>query len=335
MFVLLPHQLLLTPRSNSAQFGRQNPLRSQYVEICCQTLSQSTTCATDFLITQIVRMYHLGDRISESFGAANDDERGRPFLFLLDDHVLALRTELDLTMASLSYDKLLNKLATFSSAKIDQIHRSIVLRYHFLLVRLYEPATYLRNTTDEAGDPTSYRTSCLQDCLTAAKTFYEMFSTVPPHDSMYQSLASLAQATFVMIISTRLLLIDDVPGWDVSHARQTLDFPEAMEHIALGMYETEKWRRECVDAFVKEMGVRATQEELAVESRYVDIAKKTRWIGGWFKQRVESEEVHGRDSMGLSSVMPPGFAMPGAMQAAGPTWFGGLLDSSVWNFDDI
>lgn len=329
------HKLTLTPLSNSAQFGRQNALRSQYVEICCQTLSQNTTCATDFLITQIVRMFHLGDRISESFGAAIDDERGRPFLFLLDDHVSALRAELDLTMASLSYDKLLNKLPTFSSAKINQIHRSILMRYHFLLVRLYEPATYLRNTTDEAGNPTSYRTSCLEECLTAAKTFYGMLATVPPPDFMYQSLAPLAQATFVMVITTRLLLMDDVPGWDVDVARQTLDFPLGMEQVAMRMYETEKWRKECVKAFIKEMGIKTSQEELAVEGRYVDIATKTRWIGGWFKSRIESKEDYERDSMGLPSVMPPGFAMPGAIQAAGPTWFGGLLDSSVWNFDDV
>lgn len=285
-------------------------------------------------------MFHLGDRISESFGSANDDERGRPYLFLLDDHVSALRSELDCIMAGLTIDELTARLPTLSRAQVATVHSSLVLRHQFLLVRLYEPATYLRNTTDQVGNPTSYRTNCLQQCLAATIAFYNIFLAVNQGNQPHISIASMGQSTFVMVISTRLLLMDQVPGWDVAAARQALDFPASMRGIAQRLIEMDRLRQVSVIGFAKDFGVPVSKDELEVPSWLTDVAKKTEWIANWFKARIEGQSTDDSSAehncmSNLPPIMPAELSMTGGFQVAESAWLGDLFDSSAFGFDDF
>jgi hypothetical protein len=80
---------------NSTQFGRKNPFKGRYVDMCCDTLSWSMTVMTDFMLVKMVRLIQVSEKITETFGSPYDLERGRSFAFLLEGQARSIRIELD------------------------------------------------------------------------------------------------------------------------------------------------------------------------------------------------------------------------------------------------
>ncbi|KAJ3493399.1 hypothetical protein NLG97_g4755 [Lecanicillium saksenae] len=202
---------------NSGQFGRNTTMRCQYVDFCADALAQAGEYPSDFLLQQVVRLMQIEDRISEFFGSANDTARGRPFLFLVDENVTTLRSELDTILESLTYPGLMRRLPHCSPDQIDHFARYFELTRQYLLVRLYEPATYLGELPEHGSDPSqhTYRATALRNCLMAANAFFETVTSVPPTSARFQALAAPGQTGFVMVICSRLLVVD-APDWDAA-----------------------------------------------------------------------------------------------------------------------
>ncbi|KAK9438673.1 hypothetical protein VB005_06820 [Metarhizium brunneum] len=324
---------------NSTLFGRQNPLRSQYVDLCCESLKRAREHPSDTFLEHNVRLVQMGEKISEAFGAANDRERGKPYLFLLDDQSRGFREELDALMQSLDRQQLLDRAAyahRVPAGEFDDWERFFTLHYNYLLVRLYEPATFLHEIPEEGGAPSTYRAQCLRNCLFAAKAYFDVLFTLPPSQYVYQSITFTEQITFVLVITTRLLLLE-TSDWDVHFARVTVDFLSVVDRLVQRLDASEAERVRAVGRFVAEMGVDATPPEVAAEGRVADIARKMRWIRTWFEKRAD------KGGVGASQVpqewpveeLENRGARAFGMGANGPVWFTGLLSNSAWNFDDV
>jgi hypothetical protein len=288
-------------------------------------------------------MTQVDDRISEVFGAANDSARGQPFLFLVDENVTSLRSELDAMLEAVTYQELQKQLPQFSRDQLKHLERSFRLQYHYLLVRLYEPATYLADMPSDSTGPSPYRTTALHKCLMAAKTFFEILFEFPGYYTRFQVLSSGGQCGFVMTICTRLLIID-APDWDAAAARHILDFSEKLAQIITRLENTEQLRKQAVKQFVNENSIAATEQELSEPGRYMSTAVKTRCIKSWYEGRLQ--EVEGTFSSEAETVVmpPPPFSFGRTpidrqlMALSGndsPRWFVGLLENSAWNFDDV
>lgn len=288
-------------------------------------------------------MTQVDDRISEVFGAANDSARGRPFLFLVDENVTTLRSELDTMLDAVTYQQLQKRLPQFNHEQLKQLERSFKLQYHYLLVRLYEPATYLADMPSDSTGPSPYRTTALQKCLMAAKSFFEVLFEFPGYYTRFQVLSSGGQCGFVMTICTRLLIID-APDWDAAAARSVLNFSETLAQIITRLENTEQLRRQAVKQFVNENGIPATEQELSEPGRFVSTAAKTRCIKGWYEGRLQEVEGTSFNEAETDMMPPPPFffgrtPMDRQLMALSgndsPRWFVGLLENSAWNFDDV
>ncbi|KAJ6443369.1 fungal transcriptional regulatory protein [Purpureocillium lavendulum] len=336
---------------NSTQFGRQNALRSQYIDLCGDALKRKLQHPLDGFLERMVRLTQMGERISEAFGAANDSERGKPFLFLLEDQTTAFKAELDAVIDSLAQELTRDRMSYahgVGGRDFDSWEKAAALHYNYLLVRLYEPATRLPELPADDGQgylTATYRAQCLDSCLGAAKAYFDTLFTLPAAHYVHQSVANTEQVTFVMVIATRLLLLRS-PGWDLGRARSTLDFVAVLDHLLRRVEDAEAERRRDVEAFVREMGVRASEEEVAAEGPLVDTVKKVRWIRAWFEKRVQGEQsaasAPGDDDdveeIVVNREEPPERIVEQARFLAmggGSYWFGGLLPNTAWNFDDV
>ncbi|OAA50729.1 Fungal transcriptional regulatory protein [Cordyceps fumosorosea ARSEF 2679] len=340
---------------NSSQFGRNTTMRCQYVDFCADALSQAGEYPSDFLLQQVVRLMQIEDRISEFFGSANDTARGRPFLFLVDENVTTLRAELDAVLESLSYAELTKRMPHCSPDQIDHFARYFELTRQYLLVRLYEPATYLGDMPDSGapgGDSQQhqhhYRATALQNCLLAAGAFLDTVTSVPATSARFQALAAPGQTGFVMVICSRLLVVD-APGWDAAAARRALDFAGYLAKIVGRLEVAEERRRVNAEHFVRETRVLGvTPEEMAEPGRYAGSSQKTAYIKAWYENRLrQMDEAAAAGGAGpAATTLEPSEPMYveetllgrpwyRLSRNAGPRWFVGLLEGSAWNFDDV
>ncbi|OAQ97106.1 hypothetical protein LLEC1_04369, partial [Akanthomyces lecanii] len=271
-------------------FGRNTTMRCQYVDFCADALAQADEYPSDFLLQQVVRLMQIEDRISEFFGSANDSARGRPYLFLVDENVTTLRADLDTILEFLTYAELTKRLPHCSPDQIDHFARYFDLTRQYLLVRLYEPATYLGDLPETgAADPAGqrqYRATALRNCLMAANAFFETVTNVPATSARFQALAAPGQTGFVMVICSRLLVVD-VPDWDAAAARRMLDFSGYLTKIVGRLQVAEQRRKVNVEHFVRETRVLGvTQEEMDEPGRYAGTSQKTSFIKAWYENRL-------------------------------------------------
>lgn len=322
--------------SNSTQFGRLNSLSGQYVELCCESLGRNKEYETDYLVIHTVRMIHIGERIAESFGAAVDSARGRPFLFLLGDHVSSMRAELDALSAAMSEERIRINMPSIHEDEVRKIFVTYTAHYQYLLVRLYEPATYLKPTAEETADRPSYRLESLQSCLRASKDFYNFVTRLTTSYLRCMPVTQISQITVVLVITTRLLLIDGGPYYDIEEARRYLDFSTILEKLESRVSGVEEDRVGVVASFARETGIPQATDDDAM-SKFADTAMKTSWIKQWYSSRIAEKSVAPNGAEVVNSVFewqPPG--MDGlAPDTRPPSWFGGLLENTYWNFDEM
>jgi hypothetical protein len=309
------------------------------VDLCCESLKRAREHPSDIFLEHNVRLVQVGEKISEAFGAANDRERGKPYLFLLDDQSRGFRDELDALMESLDQQQIQDRALyahQVSSEEFDNWERFFTLHYNYLLVRLYEPATFLHEIPEESGAPSAYRSQCLRNCLFAAKAYFDILFTLPASQYIYQSITFTEQITFVLVITTRLLLLE-TKDWDVHFARMTMNFLSVVDRLVQRLDASEADRTRAVGRFVQEMGVEATPAEFVAEGKVADIAKKMRWIRTWFERRANKDGISASQvphEWPVEELENRG-ARAFGMGTNGPVWYTGLLSNAAWNFDDV
>jgi hypothetical protein len=81
----------------------------------------------------------------------------------------------------------------------------------------------------------SQRLDMLYACLISAKSFLDIYLTLPLSSYYGMSIVTLAQLGHALSTLFKLLFVD-VPGWDLAHVRETANLLHYFEHI-IGRFE--------------------------------------------------------------------------------------------------
>ncbi|KAK2730485.1 tRNA processing endoribonuclease [Colletotrichum kahawae] len=270
---------------NSNQFARRNPLLQQnggggsgggvgglYVDICCESLARSGT-PEDALGVKMVRFMQISGRIAEVFGSFANRATGESYATLFEAQAVAIRREVDRVAEEID--------------PRDPYFSYLWMQYNSVLVQLYEPAIKAATSTP------LHRTTCLLDCLAAARAYYDAFTALPPDQFLYRTSASISHAQTVVTVTTRLLVLE-VEGWDLESARASLDFLDVTERMAGLFRRTVDAGRERMEQFSAETGATYPWiEDENTESRggtCEELVEKMEWIGDWYRSKLEAEE---------------------------------------------
>lgn len=257
----------------------------------------------------------MSEKLSRAFGESHERGRAKPYAFLLEGSGRGFRTELNRIIETAMHPDL-------------EPHRNFFhLWQNYLLVRLYEPATRVKELEEEGIGPSMYRSLCLRNCLTAAKEYFEILLSESSTTVLYRTLLTSEQSAFVMLMTARLLLID-APDWDVSVARLTLDFIPILDQVLIQLQEADAARNQAMRAFSKDTGVVFTEEEMQTESFLAETARKTRWLREGFQARLEGRENGSLEVEG--EVI--GTVMGSAGEELRGAWVNGLVVGTNWCF---
>lgn len=148
---------------------------------------------------------------------------------------------------------------------------------------MYEPAI---NLTDPPPNQASfYRPQCLHYCLQAAKSYFTTLLSLPLEGWIYRPFVSSAELLAVIVTVSRLLLLE-ADGWDLSIARQTLDFPGILQslveqfHLATAMQQERNGRGTPV---LDETGQPMDKDP------FLKCADKVDFIKHWYLSRITGE----------------------------------------------
>ncbi|KAH6899772.1 hypothetical protein B0T10DRAFT_5247 [Thelonectria olida] len=301
----------------SAHTPRYNPLEGPYPEICRARLSTASSSPADLLIDRLVQLIQMGEKLSRGFGEPHERDQSRSYAFLLEGSGRRFRTEL-------------NCLAEFTAHPDLAEHDSLFQLYlQYLIVRLYEPAVTVADRPEDGVPPSRYRALCLHNCLGAVQTFLELVVAQPSDALLYRSIITSEQASFVMFIGARLLLID-APDWNASLARQQFDLRLFLDKILAHVSGAEALRARAVEEFAMETGISMRDDGRQAESKLAAMAKTTTQLREWFEARL-----HGRQAemeMNSGEVSTGGESSRQTRDEV--SWSNGLLyGNGAWNFD--
>jgi hypothetical protein len=265
----------------------------------------------------LVQLVQMGEKLSRGFGEPHERDQSRSYAFLLEGSGRRFRTEL-------------NRLTEFTAHPELAEHESLFQLYlQYLIVRLYEPAVTVADRPEDGVPPSRYRALCLHNCLGAVQTFLKLLVAQPVDALLYKSIITSDQASFVMFIGARLLLID-VPDWDAALARQQFDLRLFLDEILARVSEAEVLRARAVEEFAMETDISMRDEERQAESRLTEIAKKTKWLREWFEARLHGRQAEMERNSG--EVSSRGESSHQTMDEV--SWLNGLLyGNGAWNFD--
>ena len=295
---------------------RRNPLDTPYIEMCCKTLTD-TFSPSHLLLERIVQMTQMSERLSRAFGESHERSNARPYAFLLEGSGRSFRSDINRIIEMAMHPDL------------QQHHSFFKLWQNYLFVRLYEPATRIKELEKEGIGPSMYRSLCLRNCLQAIKDYYEVFLSEPPTSSLYRTLLTFEQPAYVMLMTARLLLID-APDFDVDQARRTLNFGHILDQIIQKLETADAVRKKAVADFAKESGLAVSDDELKVESRVADTLKKTRWFKEGFQAKVEGRE---HECGGMSEIPLTMGEYDRERNEPAIGWVNGMLADTAWSFE--
>ncbi|KAJ3944790.1 uncharacterized protein N0V96_004804 [Colletotrichum fioriniae] len=302
--------------SNCAQFARkQNPLlhclgSDGGGHICYENLAASGSLE-DRMAARMFKMAAISARLTDGFGPVMDCERGMAYLNLQHKALLVQLYE----PATKS---------PFSSSSPSS---------------LYSPAAFQNTTTNSTTTTTTLnRTTYFQAALSEAKAYFDATLALPPEAYVYRTSVSMGLAQGVLAVTTRLLILHGVPGWDLSRARTDVKFAEICENLVaflgrvlqvgrerMGRLKEETWVRgvgggatgggsDCGRAYnTLEFDwddINGGSEIDARGSMCEDLIGKMRWIKDWYESRVRAEDG------GVTTTTTPAAAAGGGVGSA-------------------
>ncbi|KAJ0301236.1 hypothetical protein COL516b_008013 [Colletotrichum fioriniae] len=334
--------------SNCAQFARkQNPLlhclgSDGGGHICYENLAASGSLE-DRMAARMFKMAAISARLTDGFGPVMDCERGmgRGMGVGFEEEVGRIRAEVQDVLEGLD--------------PRDSYYAYLNLQHKALLVQLYEPATKspfssspsslyspaaFQNTTTNSTTTTTTlnRTTYFQAALSEAKAYFDATLALPPEAYVYRTSVSMGLAQGVLAVTTRLLILHGVPGWDLSRARTDVKFAEICENLVaflgrvlqvgrerMGRLKEETWVRgvgggatgggsDCGRAYnTLEFDwddINGGSEIDARGSMCEDLIGKMRWIKDWYESRVRAEDG------GVTTTTTPAAAAGGGVGSA-------------------
>ncbi|KAI0509389.1 hypothetical protein F5B22DRAFT_616878 [Xylaria bambusicola] len=197
---------------NSLQFCRPNPLSDSYVQHCIDSLERSSEFATDFLLLKLVKFRQLIGRVPSVYQGICDGNWCREISEDASDELRKITKELDDSMCDIAsnHPKLL---------LLWNLHNSAIVQLHL-------PMTYIAPKNETVC---RIQLECMQHCLRAARAFVSRVMSFSPDAMLYAPFTTLADVMFMLIASSRLLVVC-IEGWDLKEARRAMNLkPVLME----------------------------------------------------------------------------------------------------------
>ncbi|KAF6844818.1 tRNA processing endoribonuclease [Colletotrichum musicola] len=309
---------------NSNQFARRNPLLQQnggggggvglYLDICCENLSRSGR-GGDATAARMVRFFQASGRIAEIFGSFANRATGETYSTLFEAQATAVRREVDKIGEQVDPG--------------DPLQSHLWMQYNSVLVQLYEPAT------KAATSSPLHRTSCLLDCLSAARAYFDALTALPPERFLYRTSAFISHAQTAVTATTRLLALE-VEGWDLESARAALDFLDVVERLTGLFRGAAAAGRERMRRFATETGAETGEGGESADGMCEELVEKMGWIGDWYRSRLESEQDRvGADAANRDLMDEISRLWHWSPDAAGMPFFGGLLNPLDVSYEGI
>lgn len=323
---------------NSVHFGRKNPLNGAYVPHCLEAILTANETATDSTLIHLIRMTQISEKISSPNLSERDTEA---YVSLLEGSNRTIKAELDQLREGIA------EISPFAGQQDQEVSASrcryFELGYYYLIARLNEPATHLPDILASGGTASAHRSLRLHYCLDAVIDYFEMMLSLSPESMLYQSLAFSEQATFILILATRLCASTaGAKDWDVEKIRQKVDMATIVRKLVAKMEDADASESASIANFMEEIGVETGEEEREAKGLWGVMAEKMGNIGAWFDKMyagnnkgdetgAEIDEllyrvgVYGREG-----------GQSGIEEADGPAWLGLLpMGSFGWRVDDI
>lgn len=235
-----------------------------YLTNCCETLLAAQEHSSDIFLTALIGMQRILTRVSDAFPSPDLDHSG--------NQVLGAPLNIIITTAKKELDNLIQ------SQPSEARHNVLLWTYYYgVLIRLYEPAIYMR-PLQHSDDPleSTYRTEALWGCLQAVKSFFAAYTTIPLINLGSVSLVATSYMSFAVVTSSRLLFLDD-SDWDVNLARKNFDFAATCQDLGYRFQEG--------DRLAQSLGRRrkfADSGESVLGAYYIKIL----WIKRWYLDRT-------------------------------------------------
>ncbi|KAI1099232.1 hypothetical protein F4804DRAFT_322439 [Jackrogersella minutella] len=299
---------------NSSQFGRDSALKGDYVNQCVNSIGRPTDLGADFILYKIVRFQQIVEQISEKLGTPSCTDGSAVFTVAMSNEMQSIRNQLDLLFANMGRE-----------------HRQFVMFWnihHYILVRLYLPASRLSTPPDEVA--AQHQRQCMLYCLQAARQFFSTVISVGAEAFLYRTFVAYSEILFVLVGASRLLLVE-VEGWDLDKARRMLDLPATLESLISTFKAVAELRNKRAEEAAATFGVGFTPDTADDEmnDRFNKYNMKLSWIKSWFEAQVLSTtpQIPGE----LQTLSSLGAWAP-ENQAWSPFIFGFLGDPH-WNIE--
>lgn len=227
--------------------GRMDPLGwTSHLSECLETLADAPETKNDTILVQVARLCLVVNKIESQAGRDNAGSEGPRAPSYV--HLASLRFQLDDVKRRVPEDLLRNgrrpgrvekppsHLLARPSSTLTVSVVSVQLHMLHAEVTLYATAL-IRPVRDEEGDPK--RLDHLYACLVAVRRFFDLLATVPSSAYAAFSMVQLSQIAHSSVVLFRLSILD-LPGWDRTVVRSTIDLLSTSDQIDLRLQEARR-----------------------------------------------------------------------------------------------
>jgi hypothetical protein len=159
------------------------------------------------------------------------------------------------------------------------------MHYHSVEIHLYEIG--LSEPPHSGKNPSFRRLELLYACLLSTKSFLEAYFMIPTASYHNLSFVTWIQLSNTLAILCRLLLVN-VEGWDLAHARELVDFPATLQHLI----EKFKDAKKIADA------TRTVEEEKDTFYQYTQMMQ---WVKSNYESRLSSNSMEPQQNEDLAA----------------------------------
>lgn len=171
--------------------------------------------------------------------------------------------------------------------------------YHAFILRLYEPVIVMKapSLADSETLPSEpfRRAEALWQCLLSVSSYFEQHLNATPEEVTVHPFTVTGTMAFVIVTSSRLVLLESSTDWDPSLARKKLDFADLMQRMS-DQFEN-------ADRVAKNTGRRRRimDDDSSVFMKY---AFKLRWIRQWYLSKKPQDEERPVEAQPLNLATP-------------------------------
>ncbi|KAL4995730.1 hypothetical protein BDV10DRAFT_187770 [Aspergillus recurvatus] len=186
-----------------------------FMAACLRQVEEQQECVNDEILVQQVRLQQITDKLNmtNGFTPTSDSIQVPPAFYLrsMQDQLQSIQPRV---------------------APHSQAHKILLLHHHYASLTLHESAL--------TGSPVTSTTLDFQQlghhyaCLEAAKSWFELFLSIPPVEYIGFPFSIFAQMVHNLVVLYQLSTFED-PSWDVATVRKTIDVLAILDTVIRNM----------------------------------------------------------------------------------------------------